>query len=133
MRLLAWIVIWFGCSMCAFGQSQAAAPSGAVEKRPPTVSMKEGKAHLVKHVAAVYPAIANLAHVAGDVVLGVQIDAEGNVTQVVVLSGPEMLRAAAVDAVKQYKYRPFMVDGAPAVVRTAVQVKFALMHPKSVE
>src|SRR5690242_1084075 len=116
MKLLAWIAVWFGCSMYAVGQLQAAAPSGAGEKRPPTVSMKEGKAHLVKHVAAVYPAIANAAHVAGDVVLGVEIDAEGNVTQVVALSGPEMLRGVAADAATQYKYRPFMVDGAPAVV-----------------
>jgi len=101
--------------------------------RPPTVSVKEGKEHLVTRVAAIYPPIATAAHVEGVAVFGVEIDAQGNVTTVVPLGGPEMLRASAAAAVKQYKYRPFLIDGAPAFVRTAVQVKFVFGHSKSVE
>lgn len=99
--------------------------------RPPTVSVKTSKDHLLKQVDAPYPPIAAAAHVVGTVVVGAEIDAIGNVREVVVLSGPEMLRAAAVDAVKQYKYRPFEVDGKPAAVRTAVQVEFRSGRAKS--
>lgn len=84
-------------------------------------------------VPAVYPAIASAAHVDGVVVLGAEVNTAGNVTTVVILGGPEMLRASAVEAVKKYKYRPFLVNDMPAVVRTAVQVKFLYGHSKSVE
>ena len=99
--------------------------------RPPTVSAKEGKEHLIKPVYAPYPPIARAAHVSGTVVVGAEIDTNGDVTQVVVLGGPHMLESAAVDAVKQYKYRPFLINGTPAVVRTAVQVTFSPGHMRS--
>lgn len=75
-------------------------------------------------VKAPQPPIATAAHVTGEVVVGAEINTSGDVTQVVVLSGPEMLRYAAVEAVKQYKYRPFVVNGETTTVRTAVQVIF---------
>ena len=107
------------------GESSASRPAVAVQgSRPPTVSVKEGVDHLVKKVNVRTPAIALAAHVSGAVVIGAEIDVTGKVTQVVSISGPEMLRSAAVEAVKQYTYRPFVLDGIPAVVRTAVQVRF---------
>ena len=117
-----------------FAQAQDNQPkqqaSTLADSRPPTVSVKESKEHLVTRVDATYPPIAMAAHVSGVAVIGAEIDAAGNVTTVVPLSGPAMLRAAAADAVKQNKYRPFLVNGAPVVVRTAVQVTFVPGHTK---
>ena len=118
----------------AWGQSVPSTGSSTTvsePSRPPTVSVKEGKDHLVKRVDARTSPIALAAHVSGTVVIGAEIDATGRVTQVVALSGPELLRASAVDAVKQYEFRPFLIDGVPAVVRTAIQVRFDPGHTKS--
>jgi len=110
--------------------SVQSAPSSAVV-RPPTVNDKLAKEHLIKRVDAPYPPMATAAHVSGVIVLAVEIDANGAVTVLAVLSGPEMLRSAAVNAVKQYSYKPFLIDGVPSTVRTAVQVKFESFHSKS--
>jgi len=95
------------------------------------VNDKLAKEHLIKRVDAPYPPMATAAHVSGVIVLAVEIDANGAVTVLAVLSGPEMLRSAAVNAVKQYSYKPFLIDGVPSTVRTAVQVKFESFHSKS--
>ncbi|MEG9436742.1 energy transducer TonB [Edaphobacter sp. HDX4] len=110
--------------------AQSQSTSSSVSK-PPTVSVKEGKGHLLNRVDVPYPPIARAAHVAGTVVVGAEINENGDVTEVVALGGPEMLRSAALDAVKQYKYRPFLIHGTPATVRTAVQVTFYPEHMKS--
>lgn len=122
--------LFFRANAQAQTNNQAFSESGT---RPPTVSLKESKAHLLKAVPANYPPIANAAHVQGVVVLGIEVDKEGNVTTVVPLSGPEMLRATAMEAVKQYKYKPFLINGEPAVIRAPVQVRFVPGRSKSVE
>lgn len=108
-------------------QAETAPPTN----RPPTVSVKEAHDHLIHRVDVPFPAMATAAHVFGTVVVGAEIDAEGEVTQVVALGGPEMLRAAALEGVRQYTYRPFLINGVPSVVRTAVQVLFQPYHTKS--
>ena len=107
------------------------APPAESVKRPTTVSVKEAEEHLVTKINVSYPPIAAAAHVSGTVVVGAEINAAGNVTQTVILSGPEMLRAAALEGVKQYKYRSFTIDGSAATVRTAVQVRFLPFHSRS--
>jgi TonB family protein len=114
----------------AHTSSGQTAPSPAAVT-PPTVDDKLAKEHLIKRVDAPYPPMATAAHVSGVVVLRVEIDTTGDVTKLAVLSGPEMLRYAAVNAVKQYSYTPFLIDGVPSTVRTAVQVKFEPFHSKS--
>jgi TonB family protein len=106
------------------------APSPAAVT-PTSVDDKLAKEHLIKRVDAPYPPMATAAHVSGVVVLRVEIDTTGAVTKLVVISGPEMLRSAAVNAVKQYSYKPFLIEGVPSTVRTAVQVKFEPFHSKS--
>ncbi|MEO6804195.1 MAG: energy transducer TonB [Granulicella sp.] len=133
------VVMFVLCStLSLFTRAQEKKPdqqpsASQTDSRPPTVSVRESKEHLITRVDASYPPIAAAAHVSGVAVFGAEIDAAGNVTTVVALSGPEMLRAAAAEAVKHYKYRPFLVNGVPTIVRTAVQVKFVLGRPKSVE
>ena len=80
----------------------------------------------VRNVAPPYPEVARAAHVQGDVVLDCTISNEGRVVDVKVLSGPILLQAAAVDAVRQWLYRPTLLNGVPVPVVMTVTVRFAL-------
>jgi TonB family protein len=73
-----------------------------------------------------YPADAKEKQVEGTVVLNVDIDSDGEVARVELVSGHPMLAAAAMDAVLQWKYRPFVLNGAAVAVETTVQVQFSL-------
>jgi protein TonB len=81
---------------------------------------------LVKKTAPVYPPIARSAHVAGTVVLQATISKAGAVENVHVINGPAMLRQSAQDAVKTWRFRPYLLDGEPVEVETVVNVTFAL-------
>ena len=89
---------------------------------PPTVSMTEARRHLAKRVRVLWPPTTSVAHVHGTVLLLAEVDAVGDVTQSSALAGPQMLRPAAIEAVKRYKYRPFFIHGRPTVVRIRVAV-----------
>jgi TonB family protein len=73
-----------------------------------------------------YPADAKENHIEGTVMLNVDVDSDGNVARVELVSGHPMLAPAAMDAVLQWTYRPFVLNGAPTPVETTVQVQFAL-------
>jgi len=79
----------------------------------------------VNYVAPVYPQAAMDAHVEGTVVLHAVV-VNGIVVTVDAVSGPEILRQAAVDAVKQWTYRKYLLNGQPAEVETTVTVNFSL-------
>src|SRR4029077_13569350 len=79
---------------------------------------------LIHKVVPVYPVIARSAHVSGDVVVRIMIGQDGNVKNAVIEKGPPMLRGAVLDAVKQWKYKPYKLDGKPEEVETLVTVKF---------
>ena len=81
---------------------------------------------LIQKTAPVYPPIARSAHVSGTVVLQAMISKSGAVENVRVVSGPPMLRQAAQDAVKNWRYRPYLLDGEPVEVETTVNVVFTL-------
>ena len=83
-------------------------------------------AKLIRQVSPVYPAMAKAARAQGDVILEVEVDEEGNVASVVVKNGHTLLRQAAVDAVKQWKYTPTLLNGEPIPVIASVTVKFTL-------
>ncbi len=74
----------------------------------------------------VYPQMARMARVQGAVVLHVVIDATGAVSNVRAVSGHPMLQQAAMDAVRQWRYRPFLVNGITVEVETVVTVNFKL-------
>ena len=80
----------------------------------------------VRNVVPPYPEVARVAHVQGDVVLDCTISNEGRVVDVKILSGPILLQAAAVDAVRQWLYRPTLLNGVPVPVVMTVTVHFAL-------
>jgi TonB family protein len=79
---------------------------------------------LLKRVQPQYPAVARAAHVQGAVVLHAIIAEDGTVESLEAVSGPEILRAAAVDAVKQWVYKPYLLNGKPRRVDTTITVNF---------
>jgi protein TonB len=81
----------------------------------------------------VYPPLAKAQHVQGVVVLQAILSKTGEVEDVQVVSGPPLLQQAAMDAVKRWKYRPYLVDGVPAEVQTTINVNFTFAEPKKAD
>jgi protein TonB len=81
---------------------------------------------LVQKTAPVYPPIAKSAHVSGTVVIQATISKSGTIESPHVISGPVMLRQSALDAVKTWRFRPYLLDGQPVEVETSVNVVFNL-------
>jgi protein TonB len=81
---------------------------------------------MMKHVPPEYPVDAKKQRIEGTVVLQVEIDRQGNVTDAKVVSGHRALVASAIDAVKQWKYHPYMINGEPFPMQTKVEVPFTL-------
>jgi len=84
---------------------------------------------LLQKITPDYPPIAKAARVSGTVVLQGTISKQGTITNLSVLSGPPMLQQAAMDAVRRWLYRPFLVKNEPVEVRTTINVVFALGQP----
>jgi protein TonB len=97
-------------------------------KLPPAVRLSSGVTlgMLISKVEPQYPALARQARVQGDVFLAATIDRNGRIENLRVLSGHPMLVQAAVDAVKQWRYRPYMLGNEPVEVETQVTVRFRL-------
>jgi protein TonB len=80
---------------------------------------------LIQRAAPVYPQIAKEAHISGTVVIQATISKTGTILNPHAVSGPTMLQSYAIDAVKRWRYRPYVLDGAPVEVQTTVSVTFA--------
>ena len=65
-------------------------------------------------------------HISGNVQVDALIDANGRVTTMKVVSGPTLLHQAAMDALKQWKYHPAMLDGKPVAMHLTVTIQFRL-------
>jgi protein TonB len=81
-------------------------------------------AKLIKRVKAIYPSEARRLHIAAPVRLAAVIGKDGKVQKLEVVSGPPLLAAAAVEAVKQWVYRPVCLNGEPVEVYTVIDVAF---------
>ena len=86
--------------------------------------MMEG--NLIFRVQPDYPSLARQVRVQGQVILRAVISREGTIENLQVLSGHPMLVRAAVEAVRQWKYRPYLLNGEPVEVETEVKVNFIL-------
>jgi periplasmic protein TonB len=93
---------------------------------PQRVHVSQGvtKGLLIHRVEPTYPPLAEQAHIQGAVVLTAIIDKAGNVQQLQVVSGHPLLAPAAVAAVIQWRYKPFLLNGRPVEVETTVTVSF---------
>jgi len=89
--------------------------------------MMEG--NLVHRIQPSYPEIARQARVQGAVVLGAVISKDGRIENLRVLRGHPLLAKAAIDAVSQWRYRPYYLNGEPVEVETQVTVEFQLSAP----
>ena len=107
------------------------APVPALPKTVPTVQrvrVSQGvtKGMLISRVEPTYPPLARQARIQGVVVLTAIISKDGNIQNLQLLSGHPMLAPAAIDAVKQWRYKPFLLAGQPVEVETTVTVTFHL-------
>jgi periplasmic protein TonB len=99
-------------------------PKPFVRPSPRASVMMEG--HLVHRVEPIYPPVPRQAGIQGQVVLQAIISKEGTIENLRVLSGHPLLVPAAVDAVRQWRYRPYTLNGDPVEVETHVTVNFVL-------
>jgi TonB family protein len=83
-------------------------------------------AMIIRKVVPVYPTEAKSAGIQGVVQLGVILAEDGTVAEITVLDGPDALAQAAIDAVRQWVYRPTLLNGRPVQVETTVSVNFTL-------
>jgi periplasmic protein TonB len=81
---------------------------------------------LVRRVQPNYPPLARQARIQGQVVLHAVISKDGSIEGLTLISGHPMLAPAAIDAVKQWKYKPYLLNGEPVEVDTEVLVNFTL-------
>ncbi|GEM_PF-3137385 len=88
------------------------------------VPKKAVPARLIHSVAAQYPPMARQLHVEGEVLLEVNVDAAGAVSNVKAVSGPPLLRAAAIDCVKRWKYQAATLGDKPVASTESVKVDF---------
>jgi periplasmic protein TonB len=95
-------------------------------RAPASVSQGVMRGLLVFDPKPVYPPVAVAIHTQGAVVLEALISRTGSIENLRVVSGPPLLRQAALDAVRQWRYRPFLLNGQPVEVETTVNVVFTL-------
>jgi len=81
---------------------------------------------LIRKVQPAYPALARSARIQGTVVLQAVIGKQGTIEDLRVLTGHPMLAPAAIDAVRQWRYRPYVLNGEPVEVETQITVNFSL-------
>lgn len=92
---------------------------------PVVIGGKVAEPKLIYRALPVYPVNAKQAGVAGDVVVKTTIDQKGGVVDMHVVSGPLMLRQAALDALHRWKFEPSKLDGQPIAVQMLVTIRFS--------
>jgi periplasmic protein TonB len=110
----------------------AAPPPPKEEKKKEIQRIKVGGnvqlANVIKRVTPQYPAIARQARIQDHVILHAIISREGTIQDLRVVSGHPLLRQAALDAVKQWLYKPTMLNSEPVEVETEIDVNFTLQQ-----
>jgi protein TonB len=101
-------------------------PPAARGSSPIHISSGVLAGNLIAPIRPEYPSIAKAAHVEGAVVIDAIISRSGTIESTRILSGPPMLQAAALAAVRQARYRPFLLNGQPTEVQTTITINFRL-------
>jgi protein TonB len=111
------------------GSVLSATPVAVPKMATPTrvrVSSGVSSGLLIRKVSPTYPPLARQARIQGTVILQAQISKDGSIQNLQLISGHPMLAPAAIEAVKQWKYKPYLLNGEPVEVETQVQVNFTL-------
>jgi TonB family protein len=129
------------CAIClfavlpasAFAQDQSSSqgsPAATSQSQNATKTLRVGgnvmQAQISKMVQPVYPNVAKEAHISGTVVLHATVGTDGKIEDLKVISGPPLLLQAAMDAVRQWEYKPVLLNGEPVRVDTTISVVFTL-------
>ncbi len=104
-------------------------PAPIVKAAPPkkmNVSSGVMAGNILVKTQPQYPAIAKAARIQGTVVLQATISKTGTIEGLTVVSGPPMLQQAALDAVRSWRYKPYLLNGEPVEVGTQINVVFSL-------
>lgn len=108
--------------------TSAAAVPKFVAPTPQRVRISQGvtRGLLIQKIEPQYPPLARAARVQGEVVLSAVIDSNGQINNLQLVSGHPMLVPAAIAAVKQWRYKPYLLNGQPVEVETTITVIFSL-------
>jgi protein TonB len=106
------------------GGTPVAVPKVAVQRVRVSQGVTQGM--VIHRVQPTYPPLARTARVQGSVVLAAIIGKDGTVQNLHVMSGHPLLTQAALDAVKQWRYKPYILNGEPVEVDTQITVNFTL-------
>jgi periplasmic protein TonB len=117
-----------GAAIPSFGPGSGPTVTVARPPTPARISVSGGvtAGMLLAPIQPIYPAIAKAAGVQGPVVIDALISKTGKIESAHVVSGPPMLRQAALDAVEAAHYHPYLLTGEPVEVQTTVTVVFKL-------
>jgi protein TonB len=107
------------------GSASAAVPTVVVPQRV-KVSQGVSEGMLIHKVTPAYPPLARQARISGVVVLQAVISKSGTIENLTLKQGHPMLSPAAIEAVKQWKYKPYYLNGEPVEVETVITVNFTL-------
>jgi protein TonB len=111
------------------GSIVSAAPTAVPrEATPQRIKVSAGVTQglLIRRVTPVYPPLAKQARISGSVVLQAVIGKDGSIENLKAVSGHPMLIQSALDAVRQWRYKPYYLNGEPVEVDTQVTVNFTL-------
>lgn len=106
-------------------------PKPVVQQAQPTkVTVSGGVTSglLIYKTTPAYPIIAKTAGISGTIVLAATISKTGAIENLRVLSGPPMLRQAAIDSVQNWRYRPYLLNSQPVEVETTINVVFSMSN-----
>jgi TonB family protein len=120
-------IVMVGIKGNPFGAAMSPHPVGGNGQLAISGGVAQGL--LVQKMPVMYPPVAKAARVQGTVVLQARIAKDGSVAELKVISGHPMLLQAAIDSVKQWVYRPYLLAGNPVEVLTTVNVIFTLAEP----
>src|ERR1700690_2399857 len=81
---------------------------------------------VIRRVQPMYPPLARQARIQGSVLLQAEISKDGTIENLRLISGHPMLAPAAIDAVRQWRYKPYFLNGEPVEVETQITVNFSL-------
>jgi TonB family protein len=107
-------------------EAELASPAGAVTDSPQAVGAGVMAGYRIGGEAVRYPMAAKEQRLQGLVILAAKIDKSGKIADLKLIAGPKVLRDAAVQAVKTWKYKPYLLNGQAVAVSTQINVIFTL-------
>ena len=108
------------------GSHPSVSVGSAIPHKAVNISSGVSEGMLIGPIRPLYPSIARAAHVEGTVVVEATISRSGVIESLHVLSGPTMLRSAAIDAIRAARYRPYRLNGEAVDVQTTITVNFRM-------